>query len=115
MLHSLYSMIIRKANMIAINTRRGAGNFEIGSPGVVMDYKYLREKLAETLEALQKHKDVLIQQKEKAEGDKKSKLQDQIDDVNSNIDKVREKIKNARQNKTNESSTILDRIDKYIN
>lgn len=31
---TLYSMIVRKANMIAINTRRGAGNFVVVSPMV---------------------------------------------------------------------------------
>lgn len=34
-LRTLYSMIVRKANLIAINTRRGAGNFVIASPMVV--------------------------------------------------------------------------------
>jgi len=32
---TLYSMIVRKANLIAINTRRGAGNFVICSPMTV--------------------------------------------------------------------------------
>jgi hypothetical protein len=32
---TLYSMIVRKANLIAINTRRGAGNFVVSSPMVV--------------------------------------------------------------------------------
>ncbi len=31
---TLYSAIVRKANMIAVNTRRGAGNFAISSPMV---------------------------------------------------------------------------------
>lgn len=32
---TLYSMIVRKSNLIAINTRRGAGNFVLASPMVV--------------------------------------------------------------------------------